>query len=323
MNLIKTALSCALLAIAPAVLADDAYPTKPIRVIVPFGAGGITDVVARVLTDGMQREFGKAFVVENATGAAGMIGATKVAKAAPDGYTILFTTNVHTITPAVRQKIPYDTLKDFTALALVGYAPNILVVSATAPYQTVKDYIAAAKADVGAMSYASAGLGTTPHLAAEQFAQMTGITYIHVPFTTTTAMAQSVLAGDVKSTWIPAQPAEQFLKTGKLKALGVASRERSRYAPDVPTFEELGFKNFSSEAWFALMGPANLPPEITRRLISTAQKVLSRSDVQEKLQAAGIDRLKPAYGAEFKDLMVKEVDAYKTLVRTTKIPLLD
>ena len=307
----------------PSDAADTPYPNRPVKIIVPFGAGGITDSILRALADGLQRELGQPMVVENVTGAAGLIGAAKAAKSVPDGYTLLFTTNVQVITPSLWQKLPYETIKDFSPLAIVGYSPNLLVVAANAPYKSVAEYVAAAKADPGALSYASAGVGTTPHFAAEQFAQITGTSYIHAPYNSTTAMVQATTAGDVKSTWIPGQPAEQFLNTHRLKALGAASKERSRYAPDAPTFEELGYKGFISETWYAFFGPANLPAPIAAQVTEAVQNLLSRPDFRNRLSAIGLDRVELVTGEAFRNLLPREIEMYKSIVRVNKIPQID
>lgn len=309
--------------LATAVQAQDAYPSKTVRLIVPFGAGGATDVVGRVLAEELRADLGQTFVVENLTGASGMIGAARVAKAPADGYTLLFTTNVQVINPAIRKKIPYDAVKDFTPIALVGYAANALVVKSDAPYKTFQEYAAAAKADPGGMSYATPGVGTSTHFAAEQFGQITGTRFNNIPYNTTTAMAQSVLAGDVKSTWLPGQGAAPFVKSGQLRVLGVASEKRSVFLPDSPTFKELGMNNFVSESWWGVFAPSGLPAPVVSKLTATLSAVLAKPAVQEKLLAAGLDRAQPVFGTEFRTLMTNDIELYKNVVRANNIQMLD
>ncbi|MFT3719498.1 Bug family tripartite tricarboxylate transporter substrate binding protein [Pseudorhodoferax sp.] len=303
-------------------LAQQAYPSKPVRLIIPFGAGGATDVMGRVLAEELRGELGQSIVVENVTGASGIIGAHRVARAPADGYTLLFTTNVQVINPAIR-KVPFDAVKDFTPIALIGYVPNILVVKADAPYRTYQDYVAAAKADPGGITFATPGVGTSTHFAGEQLGYLTGTRYTNVPYNSTTAMAQSVLAGDVKSTWLPGQVAEPYIRAGQLRALGVASEKRSVFLPDTPTFRELGLQGLVSETWWALFAPAGLAAPIAKQLVDAMSNVMSRPAVQEKMRQAGLDRAAPLMGEPVRALMAEDLKLYRDIVHAAKIPQLD
>jgi len=306
-----------------AVAAEDAYPSRAVRVLAAFGAGGTTDAYARIISKELQGELGQSFVVENVTGASGLVAATRVAKASADAYMLLFTTNAFVISPALRRKMPFDPVKDFTPLAMVVYSPNMLVVKGDSRYKAVSDYLAAAKASPSGLSYASAGFETSTHLVAEQFGQLTGTHNVQVPYNATSAMAQALLAGDVDSIWLSGQAIASFLETGQLRALAVADDRRSRFAPDAPTFEELGYKGFVSGTWNAFFGPANLPGDIANKLARTMERVVMRSQVQEELLRVGADRVRIVAGAEFENLIPKEIEFYKTLVRDSKIEPID
>ncbi len=326
----KRALLTALTAVAAgawlattAVYAQDAWPSKPVRLVIPWGAGGATDVVGRMLAEELRADLGQSFVVENQTGASGMIGAARVSKAPADGYTLLFTTNVQVINPAIRKSMAYDAVKDFTPIALVGYAANVLVVKSDAPWRTYQEYAAAAKADPGGMSFATPGFGTSTHFAGEQFGQLTGTRFTNIPYNSTTAMAQSVMAGDVKSTWLTGQGAAPYVKNGQLRVLGVASEKRSFFLPDSPTFAELGMNNLVSETWWGLFAPPGLPAPIATKLASTISAALAKPAIQEKMRAAGLDRAQAVTGNDFRALMVKDIELYKNVVKANNIQLLD
>ncbi|MES2413459.1 MAG: tripartite tricarboxylate transporter substrate binding protein [Pseudomonadota bacterium] len=308
--------------LATSVHAQDAWPSKPVRLVIPWGAGGATDVVGRMLAEELRADLGQSFVVENQTGASGMIGAARVSKAPADGYTLLFTTNVQVINPAIRKNMAYDAVRDFTPIALVGYAANVLVVKSDAPWKTYREYAAAAKTDPGGMSYATPGFGTSTHFAGEQFGQLTGTRYTNIPYNSTTAMAQSVMAGDVKSTWLTGQGAAPYVKNGQLRVLGVASEKRSFFLPDSPTFGELGM-NLVSETWWGVFAPPGLPAPIASKLASTISSALAKPAIQEKMRAAGLDRAQAVVGNDFRALMVKDIELYKNVVKANNIQLLD
>lgn len=315
------ALTAAALLSTPA-LAEDAYPNKPIQLIVPFGAGGTTDVIARALADAMGTELGQPIVVQNVSGASGMIGASRTARARADGYTLLFATNVQVINPAIR-KVPYDAVESFTPIALIGHTANVLVVKGDSPFKTWQDYVAAAKATPGHMTYATPGVGTSTQFAAEQLGQLTGTSFTNVPYDSTSAMAQSVLSGNVQSTWLVGQGAEPYVKSGQLRALGIASNSRSPFLPNTPTFAEQGLKGLVSETWWAVYAPAKLPAPITDKLIAAVAHVLAQPTTANKLRQAGLDRPDVIPGGQLRVLMEKELVMYRDIVRQANIPQLD
>lgn len=304
-------------------MAQSEFPTRTVKLTVAFGAGGATDIIARALADALQKELGQTVVVENVTGASGMVAAQRVAKAPGDGYTLLFTTNVQVINPALRLHIPFDTVADFTPIAIVASAPNVLAVNADSPFKTAKDYVAAAKAKADGLTYASAGVGTSTHLAAELFGQITSSKYINVPYTSTAAMVQSVAAGNVDSTWLGGQAVQPFVNAGKLRVLGVAGNKRSIYVPDAPTFAEQGYKDFTSYTWFGLFGPAHMPPAVVSKLTASTAKLLATKEMQDKLHAAGADEAEAVTGPQLARRISSEIGFYKGLVKAANIQLID
>ena len=298
--------------------AQAAYPVKPIRLIVSFAAGGTNDLLARLLAPEMQKDFGQSVIVDNRAGAGGAIGAAVVAKAVPDGYTLLMTTNVFSINPALRKDLPFDPLKDFTPITLLVTSPNMLAVSPDSPMRNVADFLAAAKARPGELSYATSGIGTSLHIAMEQFAQLTGTRYNHIPYAAANQSVQALLAGQVNSTWSGMFSALPLLKSNKMRALAVANEVRSVFAPDIPTFAESGVKGMRSETWHAALGPAGLPQSITLKMNATFMKLLQLPNVKETLAHYGVEHVgleMERFGARIRE----EIGMYSTIVRAAGI----
>lgn len=314
---LKLLTGVASLAIAKPVFAAD-YPDKFIRFVTPFGAGGITDAVARLTARHLQGDIGQSVVVDNAAGGSGIIGAQTVARAKPDGYSLLFTTNVHVINPALRHNLPFDPVKDFTPIARVASAPLMLVVNAASPCRSAAEYIAAAKQKPGEITFGSSGMGTSPHLAAEQFAQVTKTSYVHVPYNVSSAVTQALVAGQLDSSWSGVFSAMPFVKSGKLRALGVASERRSKFAPDIPTFLELGIAGVSIDTWFGLFGPARLPRAVVDKLANLVLKELEAPEFKEGLEKLGAEPA-PAKPADFSRIVVAELESYAQLVTARNI----
>jgi tripartite-type tricarboxylate transporter receptor subunit TctC len=290
------------------------YPARPIKFIVPFAAGGVTDVLARILANEIAKDWGQPVVVENVTGATAMIGTQQVARAAPDGYTVLVTSNAHTINPALRKSMTFDPVKDFTPITLLAASPNMLIVRSDSAIKSVADYIAAAKARPGEISYASSGIGTSLHIAGEQFGQITGTRYNHIPYAASNQSIQAVVAGHTQSSWSAVNSAFPFVKDGRLRALAVASEKRTVFAPDVPTFAELGIQGMKSETWLAALGPAGMPAPIAARLDGEFLKLMARADVREKILGLGAEPVGTSldkFGAQIRE----EIDMYKRIVR--------
>lgn len=286
---LRAGLGAATLAALPFATRAQAWPTKPIRIIVPFGPGGVTDVLARLLGPELSKDFGQPVVIENMAGGTAIIGTQAVARAAPDGHTLLVTSNAHTINPALRRQMPFDSVKDFTPLVLLAASPNLLVVRADAGIASVADYIKAGRAKPGEINYATSGVGTSLHIAGEQFSQITGVKYNHVPFAASNQSVQAVLGGHVVSSWSAINSALPFVKAGRLRALAVAAEARSGFAPEVPTFAELGIKGMKSETWLGALAPAGLPTAVATRVAAELQTLIARPDIKQKILGLGAE----------------------------------
>ena len=268
-----------------------AYPTKPIRVVVPFSPGGSTDLTGRTVGAKLSESIKQAIIVENRTGAGGVIGAGMVAKAPPDGYTVLLATPAETAILPHLQKMPYDALKDFAPVTLATSSPLILVVHPSLPAKTVKELIALIKAHPGQLSYGSAGVGGVHHLAAEQLKVAYKLDMVHVPYKGVGAVIPELLGGHIQMTFSSMPPSMPYVRAGKLRALGVASTKRSPAAPDVPTIIEGGVPDFVATNWFAYFVPAGTPGAVVSTLNTHINRVLKQEDVKAKLVDLGLETL--------------------------------
>ncbi len=276
------------LSLAGGAAAQD-FPNRPVRMVVPFGAGTTTDIIARVFAEAMGKSLGQAIVVENRAGAGGNIGSDSVAKAPADGYTILMgTVGTHAINPGLYRRMPYDAQKDFAALGFAGYTPTLLVTSAASPFRTLKDLQAAA-ARPGAVSFASAGNGTSGHLAGELLKARLGGEMTHVPYKEGAQALTDVMGGQVQFMFYHPAAVLPHIRTGKLRALGVSSSKRSAAAPDVPTIAEQGFGEFDLVAWFMLYAPAQTPAPVLARLRDAVHQAVANPEVKAKLVAQGLE----------------------------------
>ena len=281
--------------IAPSAWGQSAWPTRPVKIIVPFAPGGTTDILARAMAPELQKAFGQSFVVENRAGAGGNIGADAVSKSAPDGYTLLMgTVGTHGINKALYSRLPFDPQKDFAPITLVAGVPNVMVVNAdkarAAGINTVADFIRVAKASPGKFNMASSGNGTSIHMAGELFKTMSGTFMTHFPFGGSGPALLSLMGGDMDVMFDNLPSSMQLIKSGKLKALAVTSAQRSAALPDVPTVEEAGglaLKGFEASSWFGLLAPAGTPPDIVNRIQQEAAKSLGSPAIKEKLLAQG------------------------------------
>ena len=296
--------------LAPSTSLAQPYPSKPIRVIVPFSAGSTTDIIARVVTDKLAASLGQPVVVENRGGAGGTIGAAAVAQAPADGYTILIHSSSHSVNPAIYEKLPYDTLRDFEGVTTLATLPQVLVVAPAKNWRTVKDLVAAAKATPGGLNYASAGPGSATHLHAEKFRIAAGIEGTHIPFKGSPEALTEVMTGRVDYYFVPAAPALPQVKQGKLVALAVGSPKRSSSFPEVPTTAEAGLAGAEYNFWIGMLVHSKTPPEIVKRLHDEVAKALASSDVKERFAAAGAE---PALVTTVQfDQMIKEEIAENT-----------
>ncbi|MEN9780105.1 MAG: hypothetical protein RL014_1253 [Pseudomonadota bacterium] len=280
-------------ALAPAALAQGAWPAKPVRIVVPFAPGGTTDLLARAIAPELSKAFGQQFVVENKGGAGGNIGADQVAKSPADGYTLLMgTVGTHGINKALYAKMPYDPQKDFVPVTLVAGVPNVMVVNAEKAaqrnIQNVADFIKYAKANPGKLNMASSGNGTSIHLSGELFKSQAGVFMTHFPYTGSGPALLALMAGDMDVMFDNLPSSMPHIKSGKLKALAVTSSQRSAALTDVPTVEQAGnLKGFEASSWFGLLAPAGTPADIVNRIQQETAKALNLPAVKERLLSQG------------------------------------
>jgi tripartite-type tricarboxylate transporter receptor subunit TctC len=265
-----------------------AYPTKPVRLVVPFPAGGATDILARAVAQKLGETWGQTFVVDNRPGAGGNIGSELVAKAAPDGYTLeMGTVGTHAINASLYAKMPYDHVKDFAPIILVAGVPNVLVVNPAVPVNSVQELIAYAKANPGKLNFASSGSGTSIHLSGELFKVMAGVQMTHVPYKGSAPALADLLGGQVQLMFDNLPPSLPQIKGGKLRALAVTSASRAPALPDTPTIAESGLPGFEASSWFGLLAPAGTPPAIIAKLNTEIATWLASPEAREKLLALG------------------------------------
>ena len=280
----------AVLALAATVSSGQLYPSKPIRIIVPFPPGGAVDFYARVMQEPLSEALRQPVIIDNRAGASGMIGADVVAKAPPDGYTLLLG-NIASlaINVGIYPKMAYDPAKDFTPIMHTVDVNYVLVVHPSVPANSVAELVAYAKANPGKLSYGSAGSGSMPHLSTELMKALAGVDLVHVPYKGGGPMVTDLLGGSVQLAIADQANLMPHVKTGKLRALGVASPKRSAIYPELPTIAESGFAGYEATAWQGLVGPAGMPPDVVRRLNQTLAKVMALPAVRERLISGGLD----------------------------------
>ena len=265
------------------------YPNKPIHIVVTFTTGGAPDILARLIGERLQATWGQTVVIDNKPGAGGNTGADSVAKAAPDGYTVVVgTVGTHSINGALYKKMPYDMVKDFTPITLLATTPNMLVVHNDVPAKTLKEFIALGKKD-GKMTFASSGAGTSIHVSGELFKTMTGIDMEHIPYKGRASAIPDLLGGRVTMMFDNMPSSLPLVKDGKLRALGVTSAKRSAAAPEIPTIAEQGLPGFEAVSWFALFAPANTPAPIAEKLQAEVSRILKSPEISQKLLAIGLE----------------------------------
>jgi tripartite-type tricarboxylate transporter receptor subunit TctC len=301
-----------LLALAAAQAQD--FPNKPIRLIVPFGAGTTTDIVGRVMAEGMGKLLGQAVVVENRAGAGGGIGSEAVAKSPADGYTLLMgTVGTHAINPSLYKRLAYDPLRDFAPVAFAGYTPTLLVVPGNSPLKSVKDLAEQARKP-GGLSFASAGNGTSGHLAGELLQARLGGSLTHVPYKEGGLALSDVMGGQVQFMFYHPAAVLPHMKTGKLRALGASSAKRSAAAPELPTLQEQGVTDFDLVAWFMAYAPAATPVPVLARLREAAAQTLANPETAAKLTAQGLE-LRAMRAEEMNSFGRSEISKWAELVK--------
>lgn len=270
--------------------AQAAFPTRPITLVVPFAAGGSTDIVARLVGQKMSELLGQNVVIENRAGAGGNIGSTAVARATPDGYTLLLgTISTHALNPAILKTVTFDAVKDFTPISLLAIVPNVMVVHPSFPAKTVKEVLEVLKANPGKYSYASSGVGTPLHLSGELFKSLGGVQMNHVPYRGAGPALNDVVAGAVPIMFDNLPSSAGFIRNGQLRAIGVTTKERVSSFPDVPTIAEGGLAGYETYTWNALFGPANMPRPVVEKLNQVANQSLKDENVKKRLNDVSAD----------------------------------
>ena len=296
------------------------YPERPIRLILPFPAGGAVDHVARLVTARMAEDLGRPFVIENKAGAGGVIAADATAKAAPDGYTLLLTTPNHTINAALNPKLSYDTEKDLLPVSIVAEVPELLVSHPAAPFETFAGFVDYAKKNPGKLNYSSAGNGTLPHVTMELLLRRTGIEVAHIPYRGAAPAMTDLLAGQVQLKMDTYATANQHVAQGKLNALAFASRERSALMPNVPTVAEMGLPGYEGILWIGIVAPAATPRPVIEKLAAAAQRAVRMPELAERLKRDGVEPVggtPEAFGA----LIAKEIVQWRNLAQSARITL--
>ena len=302
----------------PAAFAQQAYPNKPIRLIVPFPAGGATDLFARTLSQKMGEKLGTTLVIDNKPGAGGAIGSDLAAKAPADGYTLLLaTTSTHSIGPAINAKLPYDAVRDFTPIAHVGDAPSIMLVPNSSPAKTVREWIEYAKKNPGKLNYASSGNGTIVQLTAELFKAQAGVFVTHIPYKGTALAIPDLISGKIDVLFDSLPTGMPHVRDGRLRALGVTSLDRSPLAPELPAIADV-LPGFESNTWFGLYAPKGLPADLLARINTAANESVSDPEVRDKLSKLGIA---PATGtpARFAAMVAQDSAKWKKIITERKI----
>jgi tripartite-type tricarboxylate transporter receptor subunit TctC len=310
----RLAIVAALLLAAAAPSPAQTWPAKTVKIVVPFPAGGPTDVLTRSLADKLAAQFGQPVVVENKPGAGGAIGADFVAKSAADGYTLVMaTTSTHSIGPYLA-KVPYDPEKDFTPIVWVGNATNILVVNNQLGVSSVRELIDLAKKDPGKLNYATSGIGTVVHLTSELFASMAGVKLTHVPYKGVQQSVPDLISGQVSILFDNIMTAQPHIKAGKVKALAISSPQRSPLVPDIPTVAESGLPGFQSVTWFGLLGPANTPRAVVERVNAELNKALQLPEIQARFAQMGFE---PAGGsaADFAQTIQRDAQKWSKVIK--------
>jgi tripartite-type tricarboxylate transporter receptor subunit TctC len=307
MRYLRLALAALLAAVAVNAAADD-YPSRPVKIVVPFAAGGPADVYARFLAQRLQEAMGQPFVIENRPGGGSVVGTEVVAKSAPDGYTLLLMSNTHTVNESLMPNKPFALMRDFAPVAPINYSDLVLVVNPDVKARTLQELIALAKSEPGKLNYASSGPGTPYHMAGELFKSMAGLDIVHVPYKESSGARTGVLGGQVEMMFDAVTVMNEHVKAGKVRALATSGKVRSAVMPDVPTLTEAGVPGYEAVIWLGLMAPKKTPPAIVNRLNAEVTKIVSRSDTKAEWakQGATAMQMSPdAFGKFLADDIVK------------------
>ncbi len=317
---LKSVFLAAVMSLATGTVFAQAYPNKPVKLIVPFAPGGFTDVVARILGQKLSVAMGQQFVIENKAGAGSIIGTEFVAKSAPDGYTLVMVSTTHVISPWIYKNMPYDPVKSFTVVSKLVDSPYVLLVNPKVPARNVQEFIALAKAAPDSIHYASSGNGSAQHLMGGLFVSMTGAPLKHVPYRGSGGAATDLVAGVVESSFAGVPNALSQVPQGRLKALAVTTAKRIPQLPDVPTLQEAGVPGYEASVWLALLAPAGTPKDIVNKLNAEIVKTMNSPDTKKALYDAGVEPT-PSTPEAMSDYMVKELDRWGKVVKETGIKL--
>ena len=305
----------------PAVAMSQDFPVKPIRLIVPFAVGGAGDTVGRSVGQQLTQSTGQSVIVDNRVGANSMIGSEMVARAQPDGYTLLLQLGPpHNTLPFFTRNVPYDPIKDFTPIAIIGTAPQAIVVNAALPVTNLQQFIDYARKHPGTLSYGTSGVGSSQHLGGELLKAQTGIDMVHVPYKGGSLALNDVVGGQVQVGILVLSNVLPFVKSGKLRLLGVLEAERAKAAPDTPTVAEAGVPGYAlPNTWVGVLGPAGMPPAIVEKIRAEIGKSLESPEMRARLDTAGFQIASEASPKAFSDLLLKSVDVYKKIVAQAHI----
>jgi tripartite-type tricarboxylate transporter receptor subunit TctC len=292
------------------------YPTKPIKIIVPFGPGGFTDVAARILQKELAPAIGQPIIIENKPGAGSTIGTSEVAKAAPDGYTLVMVSTTHVISPHLYKSMPYDAIRDFTPVMKLAEGPYVLIVHPSLPVKSVSDLVTMARAQPNTIDYASSGNGSAQHLVGALFVAMAKAPLNHIPYKGSSQAMNDVLGGQVKVSFVGVPNALPNLANGKLRALAVSTRKRYAELPDVPSLEEAGIAGFDANIWLGLLAPPGTPKEIIQKLNASITRILSTPEAKKLMASAGVD-VATSTAEDFGSLLRSELDRWGKVVRET------
>ncbi len=316
---IKNIFSAAVLAVFASTVAAQSFPAKPVRILVGFGAGGATDIVARTLAQSLTADWKQNVLVENRAGASGMIAAEMTAKAPPDGYTLMITPQTSlAVAPALYGKAPYDTMRDFTPITLTGYTPLLMVVHPSFPVKNFKEFIALAKKSKEPITFGSGGVGSSPHMAGELMASQLGIKITHVPYKGENPALADTVGGQIPVMFGNLPVAIPQVQSGRLRGIANTWSTRSPLAPEIPTVAEAGFKDYAIATWFGLLGPANMPPELVARIQRDTARMFNTPATREKLTGMGVDLVLNSPD-QFRDYLRTEIARYTKVIKDAGI----
>ena len=313
-------ISLACLALLPALVCAQPLPSKPIKVVVPYPAAGVVDVIARSVGERLSQSVGQPVVVENRTGAASNIGTEAAARAPADGYTLVVASPAHSVNISLYPKLSWHPIKSFAPVAMVGVIPNVIVVHPSVPVKTLKEFVAYAKSKPGQLNYASAGQGSSVHLAAELLKQMAGIFVLHIPYGGQPGAVNAIIAGDVQMMPLTMALAKARIQSGQMRGLAVTTSTRSPAMPELPTVAESGYPGFDVSTWFAFLAPAGTPADVVTKLNAEINAAMKQPDVATRLQNIGAE-LKPGTPQDLQKFLEADIDRWAKVIKQAGIKL--